>query len=361
TAATGTPSPAPPLTSTPPRAPTPTATRGTAVAATAVLRPLGALPGHTGAVFAVAFAPDGNTLAAGDSDGRIMLWDTSEPGSPRRLGVPLSVTDAVWSVAFSPDGRKLAAGTGSSTGKVQVWDVSDRAAPKPLGEPRPDSTGPVNTVAFSPDSRMLASGSGTNAGLILLWDVTGGSPRRLGRIDHDVRRDQADGIFSVLFLPDGHTLAASSLDTTIGRWDVSDPAAPRALGSPLRAFADNDVTLEFTAAGGSGVAGGILATGSSDDAVHLWRVSADRTSLSPFGQPMAGDGPVCFTPDGSLAAVGDFDALHLWNLTGADAPRSQGTAVRGHSSIIESVACSPDGRTVASGGQDNAVRIWTLR
>ncbi|EIV96290.1 WD40 repeat domain-containing serine/threonine protein kinase [Frankia sp. QA3] len=352
-----TPSPAIPA----PRTPTPTATRGTPVAATAAaLRPLDALTEHTGAVFAVAFAPDGHTLATGASDGTIRLWDTAGPGSPRRLGAPLVVTDAVWSVAFSPDGRRLAAGSGSSTGSVQVWDVVDRTAPKSLGGPAADSTGPVNTVAFSPDSRTLASGSGTNAGLILLWDVTGGSVRRLGRIDHDVRRDQADGIFSVLFLPGSHTLAASSLDTTVGLWDVSDPKAPHALGEPLRAFADNDVTLAFSAAGGIGAAGGILATGSSDDAVHLWQVSADRTSLRPFGRSLAGDGPVCFSPDGSLAAVGDSDALHLWDLAAPDAPRPQGTAVRGHDSLIESVACSPDGRTLASGSQDSTVRIWSL-
>ena len=51
------------------------------------------LTGHTGSVVAVAFSPDGNTLATGSFDGTdstAILWDLGDPALPRRLGQPLS-------------------------------------------------------------------------------------------------------------------------------------------------------------------------------------------------------------------------------------------------------------------------------
>ena len=60
----------------------------------------------------MAFSPDGHTLASGDDDGTIQLWDVADPARPRLLGqttVPgRSLTANAQSVAFSPDGHTLA-------------------------------------------------------------------------------------------------------------------------------------------------------------------------------------------------------------------------------------------------------------
>ena len=81
------------------------------------------LTGHTDPVNAVAFAPDGGTLATGSADGTVILWDLTDPARPRRLGVPLAGhTGGVTSVAFAPDGRTLA--IAGANGRTILWDVS---------------------------------------------------------------------------------------------------------------------------------------------------------------------------------------------------------------------------------------------
>jgi WD40 repeat protein len=73
-------------------------------------------------VDAVAFSPDGTTLAAGDYDGSTYLWDVATRHLAATLTGPSS-TQAVNSVAFSPDGTTLA--TGNANGNtIYLWDVS---------------------------------------------------------------------------------------------------------------------------------------------------------------------------------------------------------------------------------------------
>ena len=118
----------------------------------------------------VAFAPDGRTLAttARRHDGTVILWDLGDPDRPRQLGQPLTGhTDAVYAVAFAPDGRTLA--TASADQTVRLWDLSDRDRPRQLGPPLTGHTGEVSAVAFAPDGRTLATGGPD--GTVILWEL----------------------------------------------------------------------------------------------------------------------------------------------------------------------------------------------
>ncbi|MFD7639273.1 hypothetical protein ACFV4P_01335 [Kitasatospora sp. NPDC059795] len=115
------------------------------------------------------FSPDGHTLAVGSSQGGVTLWDTTDPHHTSPLGSALATPGPVWAVAFSPDGRTLAAALHDATGALLRWNLADRAKPKPIGEPLTTSTGPLSVTAFSPDGRMLAAT--TDGGAVGLWHL----------------------------------------------------------------------------------------------------------------------------------------------------------------------------------------------
>jgi WD40 repeat protein len=72
------------------------------------------LSDHT-KVDSVAFSPDGGTLASGDSDDMIRLWDVASGRVLRKL---IGHSGLLWSVTFSPDGRTLASGSNDKTIKL---------------------------------------------------------------------------------------------------------------------------------------------------------------------------------------------------------------------------------------------------
>ena len=118
---------------------------------------------------AVAFAPDGRTLATAGTDRTLNLWDLTDPGAPARLGEPLiGHSGPVDAVAFAPDGPVLA--TGNWDGTVILWDLTDPGAPARLGEPLIGHSGRVYAVAFAPDGRTLATGGIDDR--LILWELT---------------------------------------------------------------------------------------------------------------------------------------------------------------------------------------------
>src|SRR5208282_2614316 len=152
---------------------------------------------------------DGRTLASGSDDGTVRLWDVTDPAHPRLLGQPLAVGYGIvdW-VAFSPDGHMLAItnspGSGSGNDSVWLWDITDPAHPRPLGQqPLTGSAGFAASVALSPDMHTMANIGGD--GSVRLWDITDPAhPRPLGQPLTVGNRM----VYSVVFSPDGHTLAS---------------------------------------------------------------------------------------------------------------------------------------------------------
>ncbi|MDX3733299.1 nSTAND1 domain-containing NTPase [Streptomyces caniscabiei] len=109
---------------------------------------------------ALAFAPDGSRLVAGDLTGRVTLWDgdlkhrvgTLRNVFPSTLG---DTAEAVSALAVSPDGRTLA--VGGDAGTLQLWDI---ATQQPLGGPLTTPGDAIMSLAFSPDSTtVLAAGA----------------------------------------------------------------------------------------------------------------------------------------------------------------------------------------------------------
>src|SRR5262249_3938791 len=103
---------------------------------------LATLTGHKGAVWAVAYSPDGRYLATGSVDGGLRIWDAATGALLHEL---IGHTNAVEGVAFSPDGKRLASAGDDQS--ARIWDT----ATGQLLQAKTDFDSPLYTVTFSPD------------------------------------------------------------------------------------------------------------------------------------------------------------------------------------------------------------------
>jgi WD40 repeat protein len=326
------------------------------------------LTGNLGAIYSVAFNPHGGTLASGGMDGMIRLWDVADPAHPVPLGHPQAGgLGTIYSMAFSPDGRTLAAG--GSNGKIRLWDIADPGHLQPLSPPMvgPGGTVGILSVAFSPNGHTLAScGYDTqHNGVVQLWNVADHAPPvPLGTsLTADMN---SEPMYSVAFSRDGNTLASGSEYEGVDLWNVTHPSHAQELGHAFYSGTDVVSSVAF------GKNSSILAVGNYDGNVQLWDV-ANAASPQKFGRPLAGITPVdsiAFTHDGSTLAVGsDNGTVALWDVVHPASPQEIGQPFIAASTFINSVAFSPDSRmlangtlvgTLASGSNDNAIRLWNL-
>jgi WD40 repeat protein/tetratricopeptide (TPR) repeat protein len=286
----------------------------------------------TGGAHALAFAPDGRTLAASVTPGTVDFWDV-EGG--QQQGTLQAHAGSVVSLAYAPDGKRLA--SGSEEGEVQLWNLSTRKPLRSWSAPR----GAVTGLAFSPDGRALAAafeeGRPGPRRPVLVWDTETG--QRLAALD-----GHANGVMCVAFAPDGKTLASGGTDQTVCLWDTRTwkerTRFPAEVYATSLAFSPRD---------------GTLAVGTTNGLVRRWDVATGRPLLSLEGQA-AGVYGVAFTPDGkTLAAVHDGGWLNFWDVAkGA----KQGEPIKAHADRGVAVAFAPNGLTLATGGQDGVLRIW---
>jgi hypothetical protein len=118
----------------------------------------GHLPLSTTSANAFAFAPVGHLFAIGSYDGPATLWDTTDPAKPVLVASLAGVTD-LEGVAFDPGGKTLAA---VGSGGVTLWNVSVPGTPTTLA--KPSTSADAAELAFNPDGSTLAT-AGVNDGV----------------------------------------------------------------------------------------------------------------------------------------------------------------------------------------------------
>jgi len=342
---------------------------------------LRAAPACDSAVISVAFAPDAAALVMGTYDGLLSMrqarvFDTS-------LDAPLATIpgppDTLMSVAFSPDGQTLA-----SAGK----DLTVTLRRLPSCEPVRELTGhPMGVchIAFSPDGKTL--GACMYNGQVLLWDVPAGQRRWL-------LPGHPEGTRRVAFSPDGAIAATAGTDQTAKLWSVATGQLARS--TPVQAMPVSDVAFSPD--------GRTLATATGN--WRQWRLPGElRLWDVQTGEELAGLGShameikgLMFDPRGERIFSYGPNGVRIWNVAARrqEAALAEGTAVcacvllpdgehlaigdnqgglavwqvaggkplrqyTGHEDMIFQLACSPDGAYLASSGKDGALKLWRIR
>jgi WD40 repeat protein len=336
------------------------------------------LTGHTLYVSSVAFSPDGKMLASGSGDQSVKLWDlasgrelrTLVVGPPQRAGMPVSValsrdgrtlaTGAqeakLWDVrsgkeirtlkvtesnsptenplAFTNDGKLLATGGGKA---VKLWDVATGTALRTL-------PGDARALSISPDQQTIAGTSGIE---IKLWNVT------TGQESHTFQGSQL-GVDSVAFNPDGKLLAVGNSDNSIILWDSVNRQEARVLKGHVSAVSavavsgDDKVLASAQAAGVAGIG--------RQDTIKIWDPVTGQLVRSLIGRHSGHS--IGLSKDGTRLVSGSSGvSLNVWNVSQSETQRQ--IDLRRESRFVpDQVALSPDGKVIAGGGRDNAIKLW---
>jgi WD40 repeat protein len=126
------------------------------------------LDGFRSAILALAFSPDGHTLALASEKENLIVFDCQAQQWLHPQALDGSTVEMLWDLAFSTDGRRLAA---ASRTRVRVWDVTTGQMLLVLSgaPPRPGDNGFNPRVTWSADGRLLAANNWD--GSVSIWDA----------------------------------------------------------------------------------------------------------------------------------------------------------------------------------------------
>jgi WD40 repeat protein len=298
-------------------------------------KPVGQIAGDCSETFQ--FSPDGKLLVSADND--IGFWEVpsgKKRGKAKWVFPDLSGRCDLSVFSFAPDGKSLAwAGTDNRVHLVDVATGEESALTRAPAEP-------LDSIAFSPDGSTVALGCQKKLP-VYVWDPT-------SQRDAETWPCDTGGFHVLGFSPDGRTLAAT--DGRIQLWD-------RGTGKKTRINTDEDT--HSGAMAGAWTSNGLLVSRSWDGTVHVC-----DPKIPHKGRRLQASDPVltiAVSTDGRFLAGGGREgdgregAVHVWDLKTDREVRHLRTGRWGE---IHALAFSPDGRTVAAGGEIRAIFLWEL-
>ncbi|MEH2396947.1 serine/threonine-protein kinase [Nostoc sp.] len=251
---------------------------------------------------------------------------------------------SVNALAISPDSNTLASASDHKI--VKLWDLNTQKVLASLS----GHSQAAKSVAFSPDGKILATASDDKT--IKLWQI-----ETLEEICTLLGHSHA--VKSVAFSPDGQILASGSWDKTIKLWDVNT-------GTEICTMTGHQLQVNSVAFSPQGQ---LLASVSYDRTIRLWQIPALEGSHKEFqNRPcysllgtLSGHAwavlTVAFSPDGKILATGsDDNTIKLWEVNTGQLI----CTLVGHSWSVVAVAFTADGETLLSASCDKTVKLWRI-
>jgi WD40 repeat protein len=292
---------------------------------------------HQDAALCVTWAQGGKLLISGSRDGTVRTWDAA---TAKQLRVLAGHEDDVLALALSADGKLLASASRDKT--VRLWDL---ASGKELA--RLPHGGPVYSVALAPGGKTLASADTRAAHL---WDI--GTAKEVRHWD----RPEHSGVYAVAFAPDGKTLAWAGgqhvylPDSGDNAIRLVDAASGKEIGLlPGHKGSMAVCGLAFSADSQT------LAAGYMNASLRLWS-PAKKELLHEI--TVGANSAVAFAADGRslVATSGQGSTLTVFE-TATGKERLHIDSPQGG---VHGAAIAPDGRSLASAGNDATVLVWDL-
>jgi WD40 repeat protein len=301
-------------------------------------------------VTSLAIAPDGLTLAAGLGSGEVTLLDLASGQEMQTLSAyrPYDLFDTlmVLDLAFSPDGKKLAFST--AFGYIRIWDlINGNANTLPRSRMAPE----LSRLAISPDGKTLAY-SIDNDSAVYLWDMDSQQGQKYPL-------QSGEKITSLVFKPDGRSLALGLADNTIQLWDMQ---SHQPLGAPLNGHRGEVVYLAFNPDGHR------LASLDWEHTAIMWDLQADERLLTTTDNNSDWVTNIALSADGRYLAALEYEgtSLKIWDLQSSP-PISQtlSEAELGLSPLESDLYFLADSHTlvfyaIESGSDENQIMFWDL-